>query len=121
MNDEADSCDENSIRYNPNHDSQGFESSCQNKDSNGTTTADTSGVEKRKDNFGRKNGGDHSKHNLKVISTKSTKQSNLENWGIAASGGSKQLAGQKRNKMEDDNGKVTREDVSEFNVTGIRK
>jgi hypothetical protein len=74
MNDEGDSCDENSIRYHQNHDSQGFESSCQNKDSNGTTTADTSGVEKRKDNFGRKNGGvDHAKHNLKVISTKSTK------------------------------------------------
>ena len=51
MNDEGDSCDENSIRYHQNHDSQGFESSCQNKDSNGTTTADTSGVEKRKDNF----------------------------------------------------------------------
>jgi len=29
--------------------------------------------------------------------------------------------GQKRNKMDDANAKATREDVSEFNVTGIRK
>lgn len=62
---------------------------------------------------------------MKVISTKSTKQSNLENWGIgnasATSKSNNTLVGQKRNRMDNDRSKVTREDVSEFNVSGIRK
>ena len=65
---------------------------------------DTSGaIEKTKNDIVNK---------MKVISTKSTKQSNLENWGIvnasATSKSNNTVVGQKRNKMDNDRSKVTR-------------
>lgn len=54
-----------------NHDSQGLESN-NHKDSNGTTTADTTNNDalQKQNSAASKN---HGKNNLKVISTKSTK------------------------------------------------